>query len=67
MLVLQALTSEPDVVISEDRIGGYLKINHGVAPRLEIEAEIWQALVVGLRDYVTKNGFPSVILGLSGQ
>ena len=62
----RALTSAPDVVISEDRIGGYLKINHGVAPRLEIEAEIWQALVVGLRDYVTKNGFPSVILGLSG-
>ena len=62
----RALTSEPDVVISEDRIGGYLKINHGVAPRLEIEAEIWQALVVGLRDYVKKNGFPSVILGLSG-
>jgi len=26
----------------------------------------WNALVVGLRDYVTKNGFPSVILGLSG-
>ncbi len=62
----KALTSEPDLVISEERIGGYLKINHGVAPRLEIEAEIWQALVVGLRDYVKKNGFPSVILGLSG-
>jgi NAD+ synthase (glutamine-hydrolysing) len=62
----KALTSEPDVVISSERIGGYLKINHGVAPRLEIEAEIWQALVVGLRDYVKKNGFPSVILGLSG-
>ncbi|GAB2963813.1 NAD+ synthase [Micromonospora polyrhachis] len=30
------------------------------------EAEIWQALVVGLRDYVNKNGFPSVVLGLSG-
>ena len=26
----------------------------------------WGALVVGLRDYVDKNGFPSVILGLSG-
>ena len=62
----KALTSDPDVVISSERIGGYLKINHGVAPRLEIEAEIWQALVVGLRDYVKKNGFPSVILGLSG-
>lgn len=59
-------TSTPDVVISEERIGGYLKINHGVAPRLGIESEIWQALIIGLRDYVKKNGFPSVLLGLSG-
>lgn len=29
-------------------------------------ADIWNALVLGLRDYVGKNGFPSVILGLSG-
>jgi NAD+ synthase (glutamine-hydrolysing) len=28
--------------------------------------EVWQALVIGLRDYVEKNGFKSVILGLSG-
>jgi NAD+ synthase (glutamine-hydrolysing) len=28
--------------------------------------QIWNALVLGLRDYVLKNGFPSVILGLSG-
>jgi len=28
--------------------------------------QIWNALVLGLRDYVNKNGFPSVILGLSG-
>ena len=62
----KALSSKPDLIISEERVGGYLKINHGIAPRLEIEGEIWQALVVGLRDYVKKNGFPSVILGLSG-
>ncbi len=62
----KAATSTPDLVISEARLGGYLKIIHGVASRLEIEGEIWQALVVGLRDYVKKNGFPSVILGLSG-
>lgn len=30
------------------------------------EAEIWQALVLGLRDYVRKNGFSRVALGLSG-
>lgn len=28
--------------------------------------QIWNALVLGLRDYVNKNGFKSVILGLSG-
>ncbi len=30
------------------------------------EAEIYGALVLGLRDYVGKNGFPGVLLGLSG-
>ena len=30
------------------------------------EAEVWQALVTGLRDYVRKNGFRSVIIALSG-
>ena len=62
----KARSSNPDLVISEERVGGYLKITHGVAPRIELEAEIWQALVVGLRDYARKNHFPSVILGLSG-
>ncbi len=28
--------------------------------------QVWNALVLGLRDYVDKNGFPSVVLGLSG-
>src|SRR5207253_3301960 len=30
------------------------------------DAEIYQALVVGTRDYVIKNGFKKVVLGLSG-
>ncbi|GAB3157065.1 NAD+ synthase [Micromonospora sonneratiae] len=38
----------------------------GVEEPVTDEAEVWQALVVGLRDYVNKNGFPSVVLGLSG-
>ena len=28
--------------------------------------QLWNALVLGLRDYVQKNGFPSVVLGVSG-
>lgn len=36
-------------------------------PRLEPEeSEIYQALVTGLRDYVRKNGFSQVVIGLSG-
>jgi NAD+ synthase (glutamine-hydrolysing) len=38
----------------------------GLASRLGDEAEVWSALVLGLRDYVRKNGFRSVVLGLSG-
>ncbi|TAM87304.1 MAG: NAD+ synthase [Jatrophihabitans sp.] len=37
-----------------------------VADRLGDEAQVWGALVLGLRDYVTKNGFSAVLLGLSG-
>jgi NAD+ synthase (glutamine-hydrolysing) len=38
----------------------------GIAERVADEAEVWRALVLGLRDYVRKNGFRSVVLGLSG-
>lgn len=34
-------------------------------PPADLE-QIWNALALGVRDYVLKNGFPSVILGLSG-
>ena len=37
-----------------------------IAPRLDDHAEIWHALVLGLGDYVRKNGFSSVLLGMSG-
>jgi NAD+ synthase (glutamine-hydrolysing) len=38
----------------------------GCADRLPAEDEVYAALVLALRDYVAKNGFRSVILGLSG-
>ncbi|MEY4533567.1 MAG: hypothetical protein RI926_1336 [Actinomycetota bacterium] len=37
-----------------------------IAPQLDINEQIWDALVLGMRDYVEKNGFRSLILGLSG-
>ena len=59
-------TSTPDVIISSE--GGELtkELSSSVAARLSDEAEMWQGLVVGLRDYISKNGFSSVVLGLSG-
>src|SRR3954449_473344 len=37
-----------------------------IVPLLDDAAEVYAALVTGVRDYVRKNGFRSVILGLSG-
>ncbi|MFF5107956.1 NAD+ synthase [Streptosporangium sp. NPDC000509] len=37
-----------------------------IAEQLDDTAEVYSALVLAVRDYVTKNGFQSVILGLSG-
>jgi len=59
-------TSRPDVVISEQPTSHSIPADSTIATRLSNEAEMWQALVLGLRDYVGKNGFRSVVLGLSG-
>ncbi|MFM1993065.1 MAG: hypothetical protein RL600_893 [Actinomycetota bacterium] len=59
-------SSRPDVVISEQPTSHSTAADPTIATRLSNEAEMWQALVMGLRDYVGKNGFRSVVLGLSG-
>jgi NAD+ synthase (glutamine-hydrolysing) len=37
-----------------------------VCPKPSLGASVYQALTLGLADYVNKNGFPGVVLGLSG-
>jgi NAD+ synthase (glutamine-hydrolysing) len=59
-------TSQPDVIISTDAAEIAQPLTPGIAPALNDLEEIWQALVIGLRDYVEKNGFRSVVIGLSG-
>lgn len=59
-------TSTPDIVISEDEAKLDRTLVPGIAQRLGDEEEIWNAIVVGLRDYVIKNGFSQVLIGLSG-
>jgi NAD+ synthase (glutamine-hydrolysing) len=46
--------------------GGNLVITGPIEPVRSHEADLWDALVLGVRDYVGKNGFPGVLLGLSG-
>jgi len=57
-----------EVAITEWRQNGarLLPLPGSLAPPLEPLADIYQAMVLGLRDYVRKNRFPGVLLGLSG-
>ena len=67
-----------DVEVAEDEHdGGLVSVSDGrvktvtpagpeITPSLDADAEIYTALVTGLRDYVHKNGFRDVVIGLSG-
>jgi NAD+ synthase (glutamine-hydrolysing) len=54
-LYIQASRAQSDIHLVAD-----------IAPDRSPDADLWDALVLGVRDYIGKNGFPSVILGLSG-
>ncbi|MEU5401716.1 NAD+ synthase [Streptomyces sp. NPDC005963] len=55
------------VVLSADPLPAYeTEVAGGYAERLDDDEEVYSALVVGLRAYVAKNGFTSVLIGLSG-
>jgi NAD+ synthase (glutamine-hydrolysing) len=65
-------SSPPDAVLPTlahlplPATAGDAPVGGAVAPLLDPAAEVYAALVTGLRDYVRKNGFRRVILGLSG-
>lgn len=54
------------LVTVERGADGALALAGSMAPALERLPEIYQALVLGIRDYIGKNGFGGVVLGLSG-
>ncbi|HEX5286085.1 MAG TPA: NAD+ synthase [Polaromonas sp.] len=49
-----------------ERVGNAIKLVAKTAPERSQEADLWDAMVLGVRDYLGKNGFPGAILGLSG-
>ena len=57
---------EKSFVVQAERAQAAIKLIADVAPERTHEADIWDALVMGVRDYLGKNGFPGAILGLSG-
>ena len=57
--------AEDLVLIDFDGTNATLASRH-VQTKADDNWQIWNALVLGLRDYVQKNGFKSVVLGLSG-
>jgi NAD+ synthase (glutamine-hydrolysing) len=63
MITIERVTL-PEVALPAAADGGELE--GPFWPRLDDHGEVYAALVLGTRDYVRKNGFKSVILGLSG-
>jgi NAD+ synthase (glutamine-hydrolysing) len=55
-----------DTVTLTAGASGVVPVSGSVTPLMSPEASVYGALVCGTRDYVRKNGFPGIILGLSG-
>ena len=59
--------TEGQYELTIERSVGGIVIEQQPIPKGPVElASVWQALVTGVKDYVEKNGFPGVVLGLSG-
>ena len=67
-LVLQGKSFESDFIVSDwVRTENGWRCANGVVRELpSVDETQWRACVLGLRDYVSKNGFKRVVLGLSG-
>ena len=67
-LVVQGRFFEPDFIVSDWTLSenGWTCTNGRIQDLTSVEEAPWRACVLGLRDYVHKNGFSHVVLGLSG-
>ncbi|MBJ7553710.1 NAD+ synthase [Marinomonas spartinae] len=55
-----------DVIVDESQPNKVMPVAGEIAPALDVEASVYQAMVLGLRDYINKNRFKGIVLGLSG-
>jgi len=67
-LALSVASWREELVMTTWRRGaaGWICDGGDKAAQPTVLEDIWFAMVVGLRDYVTKNGFPGVVMGMSG-
>jgi NAD+ synthase (glutamine-hydrolysing) len=57
---------EQHFMVTSTMVADVVQLTGEIAPERGADADLWDALVLGVRDYVGKNGFPGAILGLSG-
>ena len=57
---------ENSFVVQVEQAQAAIKLVATLEPMRSPEQDLWDALVLGVRDYIGKNGFPGAILGLSG-
>ncbi len=65
-VISRAKQFEEDLLVVEIQSKSEIRQMSSSTNNQSDHAQIWNALVLGVRDYVNKNGFKSVVLGLSG-
>ena len=65
-LVGRALQFESDLLMVDLAAGETKLVSDHLVAKQDDDWQAWNALVLGLRDYCSKNGFKSIVLGLSG-
>ena len=65
-VVKEGLLFKAELTVIDFDVKAKQFIRQDRAPALSVEASVYQALVLGVRDYVQKSGFKGVVLGLSG-
>ena len=63
-IVLQLAEFKEEIACIDYRDGDLA--NATISPQRNVEASVYDALRLGVKDYIGKNGFPGVLLGLSG-
>ncbi len=67
-IIVRGKQFEEEIIISEIALDGLSQADKKhISPRISsLEEEVYKALVLGTTDYVVKNGFKKVVIGLSG-